>query len=92
MTEVPTWAGLDVRAASTVACVMDAQSGEMSVRRLPGRTSEVGGYQSPTSFRPRRHPGALPRPRDRHGRRRRSHVNPAAAQVVRRGRATRDRA
>ena len=31
MTKVRTWAGLDVHAAATVACVVDAQSGEMSV-------------------------------------------------------------
>src|SRR5712691_10441420 len=44
MTKVRTWAGLDVRAAATVACVVDVPSGEMSVRRLAGRTSEVTAF------------------------------------------------
>ena len=44
MTKVRTWAGLDVHAAATVACVVDAPSGELSVRRLPGRTSEVAAF------------------------------------------------
>ncbi len=44
MTKVRTWAGLDVHASATVACVMDAQSGEIRVQRLPGRTSEVAAF------------------------------------------------
>jgi transposase len=44
MTKVRTWAGLDVHVAAIVACVVDAQSGEMSVHRLTGRTSEVAGF------------------------------------------------
>jgi transposase len=36
--------GLDVHAAATVACVVDAPSGEMSTHRLAGRTSEVTGF------------------------------------------------
>jgi transposase len=44
MTKVRTWAGLDVHAAATVACVVDAHSGEMRVQRLPGRTSEVAAF------------------------------------------------
>ena len=44
MTKVRTWVGLDVHAAATVACVVDAPSGELSVRRLPGRTSEVAAF------------------------------------------------
>jgi len=44
MTKVRTWVGLDVHAAATVACVVDALSGELSVRRLPGRTSEVAAF------------------------------------------------
>ena len=44
MTKVRTWAGLDVHAAATVACVVDASSGEMSVQRLAGRTSEVAAF------------------------------------------------
>ncbi len=46
MTKVRTWAGLDVHAAATVACVVDAPSGEMSVHRLAGRTSEVTAFCS----------------------------------------------
>lgn len=44
MTKVRTWAGLDVHAAATVACVVDAESAEMSVHRLAGGTSEVAGF------------------------------------------------
>jgi transposase len=44
MTKVRTWAGLDVHAAATVACVVDALSGELSVRRLSGRTGEVSAF------------------------------------------------
>ena len=41
MTKVRTWVGLDVHAAKTVACVVDAESGEVIVRRLPGDTAAV---------------------------------------------------
>ena len=44
MTKVRTWAGLDVHAAATVACVVDAPSGEMSVQRLTGRTSVLAAF------------------------------------------------
>src|SRR5213592_2345084 len=44
MTKVRTWAGLDVHAAATVACVVDAASGEMSVHRLAGTTSEAAAF------------------------------------------------
>jgi transposase len=44
MTKVRTWVGLDVHAAATVACVVDAVSGELSVQRLAGRTSEVAAF------------------------------------------------
>ncbi len=44
MTKVRTWVGLDVHAAAAVACVVDAESGELSVQRLAGRTSEVAGF------------------------------------------------
>ena len=44
MTKVRTWVGLDVHAAATVACVVDALSGSLSVRRLSGRTSEVAAF------------------------------------------------
>jgi transposase len=52
VTKVRTWVGLDVHAAKVVACVVDAESGEMIVHRLPGDTSEVvtfcAGFQGPT--------------------------------------------
>ena len=44
MTKVRTWVGLDVHAAKEVACVVDAESGEMTVRRLAGDTSEVVAF------------------------------------------------
>lgn len=44
MTKVRTWVGLDVHAAKVVACVVDAESGEMIVRRLPGDTAEVVAF------------------------------------------------
>ena len=44
MTKVRTWVGLDVHAAKVVACVVDAESGEMSVRRLPGDTTKVVSF------------------------------------------------
>lgn len=46
MTKVRTWVGLDVHAAASVACVVDAPSGEMSIRRLSGKTSEVTAFCS----------------------------------------------
>ncbi len=52
MTKVRTWVGLDVHAAKVVACVVDAESGEMRVQRLSGDTSEVvsscAGLAGPT--------------------------------------------
>jgi transposase len=44
VTKVRTWVGLDVHAAKVVACVVDAESGEMSVRQLPGATAGVVGF------------------------------------------------
>ncbi len=44
MTKVRTWVGLDVHAAKVVACVVDAESGEMIVQRLPGDTSKVVAF------------------------------------------------
>ena len=44
MIKVRTWVGLDVHAAKVVACVVDAESGEMIVRRLSGLTAEVVGF------------------------------------------------
>jgi transposase len=44
VTKVRTWVGLDVHAAKVVACVVDAESGEMTVHRLPGDTGGVVGF------------------------------------------------
>jgi transposase len=44
VTKVRTWVGLDVHAAKVVACVVDAESGEMIVQRLPGQTPEVVAF------------------------------------------------
>ncbi len=44
MTKVCTWVGLDVHAAKVVACVVDAESGEMTVHRLSGLTTEVVAF------------------------------------------------
>ncbi len=44
MTKVRTWVGLDVHAATVVACVVDAESGEMIVQRLSGETAGVVGF------------------------------------------------
>jgi transposase len=44
MTKVRTWVGLDVHAAGAVACVVDAESGEVRVQRLSGRTSEIAAF------------------------------------------------
>jgi transposase len=44
VTKVRTWAGLDVHAAKVVACVVDAESGEMTVCRLAGETAAVVAF------------------------------------------------
>ena len=44
MAQVRSWVGLDVHASRVVGVVVDAQSGELSVRRLPGRTGEVVAF------------------------------------------------
>ncbi|MGH2841020.1 MAG: hypothetical protein ACRDKY_09380 [Solirubrobacteraceae bacterium] len=41
MPQVRSWAGLDVHARSVLAVTVDALSGEMRSRRLPGKTSAV---------------------------------------------------
>ena len=52
MAKVRSWAGLDVHAAKVIACVVDGESGEMAVHRLPGETAAVvafcGGLPRPT--------------------------------------------
>ena len=51
MAQAKTWVGLDVHAARVVAAVVDVESGELMVRRLPGRTAKVaefcGGLSGP---------------------------------------------
>jgi hypothetical protein len=42
--QVRSWAGLDVHAAKVAAAVIDAESGELSFRRLGGSTKEVAGF------------------------------------------------
>jgi transposase len=44
MAKVRSWAGLDVHAAKVIACVVDAESGEMTVHRLGGETGEVVAF------------------------------------------------
>ncbi len=44
MTKVRTWVGLDVHAAKTLACAVDAQTGEMSVHRLSGVTEALVAF------------------------------------------------
>ena len=41
MAQVRSWAGLDVHAAKVLAVTVDSESGELVVRKLPGRTDEV---------------------------------------------------
>ena len=41
MAKVRSWAGLDVHARSVLAVMLDAQSGELRSRRLPGETAKV---------------------------------------------------
>lgn len=44
MIKVRTWVGLDVHASKVVACVVDAESGEMTVHHLPGETAAVVAF------------------------------------------------
>jgi transposase len=46
MAKVRSWAGLDVHAARVIACVVDGESGEITVHRLPGETSAVVAFCS----------------------------------------------
>ncbi|HEY2652689.1 MAG TPA: IS110 family transposase [Solirubrobacteraceae bacterium] len=52
MAKVRSWAGLDVHAAKVLACVVDAESGEMTVHRLSGDTNAAlafcAGLPGPT--------------------------------------------
>ena len=44
MAKVRSWVGLDVHAATVIACVVDAESGEMTVHRTGGETSGVVAF------------------------------------------------
>jgi len=44
MAKVRSWAGLDVHAPKVIACVVDGESGEMRVYRLPGETAAVVAF------------------------------------------------
>ena len=44
MAQVRSWAGLDVHAAKVVAATVDSETGELGVRRLPGKTAEVVAF------------------------------------------------
>src|SRR6478672_6190672 len=44
MSKVRTFVALDVHAASTVAAVLDADSGELSRQRLSGRAEELAAF------------------------------------------------
>jgi len=44
MAKIRSWVGRDVHAAKVVACVVDAESGEMTLHRLGGDTAEVGAF------------------------------------------------
>jgi transposase len=44
MAKVRSWVGLDVHAAKVLACVVDAESGEMTIHRLPGETAAVVAF------------------------------------------------
>jgi transposase len=41
MAKVRSWAGLAVHAGTVLAAIMDSQTGEPVVRRLPGTTAEL---------------------------------------------------
>lgn len=44
MAKVRSWAGLDVHAAKVLACVVDAESGEMTIHRSPAETAAVVAF------------------------------------------------
>src|SRR3954464_10486970 len=44
VSQVRSWVGLDVHAAKVVAAIVDSESGELRVRRLPGMTGEVAAF------------------------------------------------
>ena len=44
MAKVRSWVGLDVHAAKVVTCVVDAESGEVTVHRMGGETAELVAF------------------------------------------------
>jgi len=44
MAQAKTWVGLDVHAAKVVAAIVDAESGELRVQRLSGRSGKVAEF------------------------------------------------
>jgi hypothetical protein len=44
MAKVRSWVGLDVHAAKVIACVVDAESGEMTTHRMGGETAAVVAF------------------------------------------------
>ena len=44
MAKVRSWVGLDVHATTVIACVVDAESGEITVHRLGGETTSVVAF------------------------------------------------
>ena len=44
MAQAKTWVAFDVHVSGVVAAVLDRESGELWVRRLPGRSEEVAAF------------------------------------------------
>jgi hypothetical protein len=44
MAQVKTWAAFDVHVSGVVAAVLERDSGELWVQRLPGRSEDVAGF------------------------------------------------
>jgi transposase len=44
MAQVRSWVGLDVHARTVIAAVVDRETGELAVRRLPGETEQVVAF------------------------------------------------
>jgi hypothetical protein len=44
MAQAKTWAAFDVHVSGVLAATLDRDSGELRVRRLPGRSEEVAAF------------------------------------------------
>ena len=44
MAQAKTWAAFDVHVSGVVAAVLERESGELWVRRLPGRSDDVAAF------------------------------------------------